>query len=157
VAGGIAVGQGQDGVRVVGGQEEDEGADDQPQRSRLRAGHQDEAHQHAQQQDVEGGVGERHGDLAEGLRFVGDDRRHQEDPAQHGDPHRHDQGVEQAGPITPGDPSARQPQHGHYHHAHAAEVEDVGHAGEGLDPEHPIQQHPRPVADGGEAEAGRQG
>ena len=103
-------------------------------------------HQHAEQHDVEQRVGQRHRDLAEGLGCVGDDRRHHEDPAEHADAHRHDQGVEQAGPIAPGDAALRQPQHGQRDHAHAAQVEDIRHARERLDAVHPVQQHPGPVA-----------
>ena len=64
-----------------------------------------------------------------------DDRRHHEDPAQHADAHRHDQGVEQAGPIASGDAALGQPQHRQRDHAHAAQVEDVSHARERLDAE----------------------
>ena len=119
VAGLVAAGQRHDRVREVGSQEGDERADQQPQRHRLGTGLEHQPHQHAEQRDVEQRVGQRHRDLAEGLGCVGDDRRHHEDPAQHADAHRHDQGVEQAGPITPGDAALRQPQHGQRDHAHA--------------------------------------
>ena len=150
----VAVAQRNQRIREVRGEERRQRADDERERHLAAAGGQEDADEDAEQQDVEHRIGERHRDLGSGRTRIIDDRRHQECPAHEADPDRHDERVEHTSPIAAGNAATNHPHHRGRDQAHAAEIEGVRDRWEWLDAVHPIEHDPRPVADGGEREAG---
>ena len=96
------------GVLRVGQQQRHHAADQQVEGGRSVASADGEADDHPAQQQVAQRIGDRRRLLQQVQLGIGRVRRHQEDPRQHTDADRDDEGVDQRGAVAAGVPAAHQ-------------------------------------------------
>ncbi len=129
----VAVLQGEHGVREVGQQKRDESDEDELEGRDASTGGEEEPDEHAEEEDVEHRISQRHADLEHRGHRVGHQRRHEEGPAQQPRTDRDHERVDHPGTVAAGDPPAHESDDRQRREPDAGEVQDVGNRWERLE------------------------
>ena len=144
-----------DRVREVGHEQGQQREHEQVERRDTTTRDQEDAHEDAQQEDVKCGIGQRGRDLGDRGERVGDQRLHEEGPADQRDADGDDERVDDPSPVPARDPPADEVQDRERDEGQATEVEGVRDRWERLLAEL-RQDDPRPIAGGTQGEADRE-